>query len=204
MSPEALGAALAGPRSALCRINTNAMPLVISGAHPAASRLVAANVLPDVANRARRVREQPGFADRLLQAWEITRPVYTASDHVEDQLYQRGFFPATCDESLFDAFHAAAPEEKQSIAQAMTDDRARRLATRIIYNEWPQALPADEYSRVDQKCVARWYRSDVPWMTAPKVLAEIAKLRVSATRDQGAILDEYERYLRELARIDAA
>ena len=204
MSPEALGAALAGPRSALCRIKTNAMPLVISGAHPAAARLLAANVLPDVAGRAQRVREQPGFADRLVQAWEIARPVYTASDHVEDQLYQGGFFPAPGDESLFDAFYAAAPDEKHSIAQAVTDERARRLATRIMYNEWPQALPADEYSRVDQECVPRWYRSEVPWMTVPKALAEITKLRVSATPNQGAILDEYERHLRELQGTDAA
>jgi exonuclease I len=162
--------------------------------------LVPANVLPDVADRARRVREQLGFADRLVQAWEIARPVYTASDHVEDQLYQRGFFPTPGDESLFDAFHAAAPDKKYGIAQAMTDERARRLATRIMYNEWPKPLPADEYSRVDQECVARWYRSDVPWMTVPKALAEIAKLRVSATPGHSVILDEYERYLRELGR----
>jgi exodeoxyribonuclease I len=202
MSPEALGAALAGPRSALCRIKTNAMPLVISGAHPAASRLVPANVLPDVADRARSVREQPGFADRLLQAWEIARSVYTASDHVEDQLYQQGFFPTRDDEDLFDAFHAAAPDEKHSIAQAMTDERARRLAQRIMYNEWPQALPADEYSQIDHECAACWYRSGVPWMTVPKALPEIEKLRVSATPDQGAILDEYELYLRDLGEAD--
>jgi hypothetical protein len=59
-------------------------------------------------------------------------------------LYQRGFFPTPGDESLFEAFHAAAPDAKRSIAEAMTDDRARRLVTRIMYNEWPQALPADE------------------------------------------------------------
>jgi exodeoxyribonuclease-1 len=46
LSAEALGLVLSDSRSPLCRIKTNAMPLVFSSAHPAAARIVPANILP--------------------------------------------------------------------------------------------------------------------------------------------------------------
>jgi exodeoxyribonuclease-1 len=61
MDPKALAAALSAPRSPLCRIKINGMPLVLSGAHAAVQRIVAANVLPDVRAHASRLRADAGF-----------------------------------------------------------------------------------------------------------------------------------------------
>jgi exonuclease I len=147
MDPEALATALSVPHSPLCRIKTNAMPLILSGAHPAVQRIVPANVLPDVPDHIRRVRSEPGFFDRLIAASSMARQVYPDAEHVEDQLYEGGFFPAAADQRRFATFHAAAAREKIGIARTLEDQRARQLAARIVYNEWPRELPADEYAR---------------------------------------------------------
>jgi hypothetical protein len=57
---ERIAGAQSAPHSPLCRINTNAMPLVVSAGHPATGRIVPANVLPDAAGNARRLRNEPG------------------------------------------------------------------------------------------------------------------------------------------------
>jgi hypothetical protein len=123
---------------------------------------------------------------------------------VEDQLYEGGFFPTQGDEHRFSTFHAATPYEKFGIAQAMKDERARHLAARILFNDWPQALPPDEYSRLDRARVARHHHPNAPWMTILKALAEIDRLRRSGVPDLGDILKEYEEYLLSLEGSDAA
>jgi exodeoxyribonuclease-1 len=204
MSADEFGAALSVSRSQLCRIKTNAMPLVLSAAHPAAARIVPANVLPDAARHVRRFRNEPEFADRLVEASRIVRRVYPPAEHVEDQLYEGGFFPVRGDESRFADFHTSAPAEKFVIAQSMSDERARHLAARIMFNEWPQDLPPEERYRQDRARIARYQHPNAPWMTVASALADIAKLRSSRTLGASAILDEYEAYLLTLRASDAA
>jgi hypothetical protein len=103
------------------------------------------------------------------------------------------------------AFHAAAPSEKFAIAQSMNDERARHLAGRVIYNEWPRELPADQYARIDRERQARYRQPDAPWTTIESALGEITKLANTSDHPAGlAILDEYRSYLRSLAAPDAA
>jgi hypothetical protein len=86
----------------------------------------------------------------------------------------------------------------------MEDKRARQLAMRIIFNEWPQIFPADEYSRLDRERFARYHHPNAPWMTIPKALAEIAKLRAAQSSGASAILERYAAYLLVLGAFDAA
>jgi exodeoxyribonuclease-1 len=203
MNPEALATALSLPRSPLCRIKTNGMPLVISGNHPAVGRIVAANVLPDVPAHARLIRADSGFADRLAVASNMTRPVYPPAEHVEDRLYEGGFFPTPADGLRCASFHAAAPSEKLFVVQSMQDERARNLAERVIYNEWPQELPVDDFARIHRARHARHHQPNAPWTTIASALAEIAKLGSLDTAGS-TIIDEYRSYLRTLDVPDAA
>jgi hypothetical protein len=191
-------------RPGLCRIKTNAMPLVLSGAHPAVRRIVPANVLPDIPEHVCRLRREAGFVDRLVAASSIARKVYPPAGHVEDQLYEGGFFPAKNDKDRFAAFHAAAAQEKFVIAQSMEDERARLLAERIIYNDWPRELPAVQYGLIHHARYTRYHQVNAPWMTIASALAEIAKLRNSLDPVGSVILDEYGSYLRLLDASDAA
>ncbi len=45
---------------------------------------------------------------------------------------------------------------------------------------------------------------NVPWMTVPKALAEITKLRPSCMPSEVAILDEYEAYLHDFQLMPSA
>ena len=86
----------------------------------------------------------------------------------------------------------------------MDDERARHLAGRIIYNEWPRELPADHYARIDRERHARYHKPNAPWTTIDFALAEIAKLQTSADPLGSSILDEYQSFLRSLGGSDAA
>jgi len=204
MDPPALATTLAVPRSPLCRIKTNGMPLVISATHPSAQRIVAANVLPDVPGHAHRLRADRGFAGRLVEAARLAQRPYPPAQHFEERLYEDGFFPAPADEHRFVAFHAAAPAEKFAIVQSMVDERARNSATRILYNEWPRELPAQKFARIDRERHARYRQCDAPWTTIDGALAEIARLQISTDSAGSAILDEYQTYLALLRASNAA
>jgi hypothetical protein len=134
----------------------------------------------------------------------MASPVCPPAEHLEDRLYEGGFFPSPADECRFAAFHAAPPSDKFAIAQSMDDERAQQVADRVIYNEWPQELPADHYARTNRERHARYYQADAPWTTVASALAEIAKLRNSSGPAGSAILDEYNSYLRSLDASDAA
>jgi hypothetical protein len=86
----------------------------------------------------------------------------------------------------------------------MNDERARHLAGRVIYNEWPRELPADHYARIDRERQARYRQPDAPWTTIDSALAEITKLANSSDSVGSAILAEYRSYLHSLVASDAA
>jgi exodeoxyribonuclease-1 len=204
LSPEELARAFADHKRRLCRIRTNAMPLVVSADHPAATRLLAANIAADVPARTRHLRTDSGFAERLIRAAALSRREYPKAIYVEDQLYEEGFFPWRADEGLVGAFHAADPADKLAIVDAMQAERARQLGRRIVYNEFPEVLSVQVRSMMDQSRIARLRNSDAPWTSIGKALAEIDKLMPTATPSIAKILDEYRRYLRDLLSAQAA
>jgi Exonuclease C-terminal len=109
---------------------------------------------------------------------------------VEDQLYEGGFFPTRGDEGRIAAFHSVAPPEKFQLAQAMGDERALQLALSIIFNDWPQILSPNEYSRLERARLVRHRHSNALWMTIPEALTEITKLQASQVIGASAILDD--------------
>jgi hypothetical protein len=92
LSPEELACAFTDQKRLLCRIRTNAMPLIVPPDHPAATRLLAANIASDVPTRALPVRADTTLPERLTRATSLIRRDYPKAIYVEDRLCEGGFF----------------------------------------------------------------------------------------------------------------
>jgi exodeoxyribonuclease-1 len=204
LGTEDLANAFAQQKRQLCRLRTNAMPLIVPATLPGASRLLAANIAPDVPARAQLLHADRGFGERLNRAAALGRREYPKAANVEDRLYEGGFFPLGTDQDLIHHFHAADPEDKLAVLHAMQDDRARQLGLRVMYNEWPDVLPADERAAMDRDRLARLNASEGPWTSISKALVEIDKLLPNASPETARILQDYRRYFRSLAVPHAA
>jgi exodeoxyribonuclease-1 len=204
LSSDDLAAVFTQQRRRLCRLRTNAMPLVVPATCPGAVRLLAANIAPGVPARAQLLHADRGFGERLIRAAALGRREYPKAVNVEDKLYDGGFFPLRADQDLMHQFHAADPEDKLAVLNAMQDDRARQLGVRVMYNEWPDALRADERAAMDRDRLARLSASEGPWTSIRKALAGIDKLLPNASPETARILEDYRRYLCGLAVPHAA
>lgn len=62
-------------------------------------------------------------------------------------------------------FHQATPENKVDIARTFDDARLRYLGERLIFEEWPMALPFDVHTRLETELRAR-HRAVMkcPWL----------------------------------------
>jgi exodeoxyribonuclease I len=197
MSPDELCDVLTSKkRKPFKRLKTNGMPILLPGDHPLATRLIAAD-RQTFEERARLVSSDHGFPARVQEALRLYRASFEKSDHVEDQLYER-FFPTKSDHALVDSFHAAPPSRKMAVVESMKDPRARTLGRRIVFDEWPEVL-GQELPQIRQGLTDRLNRGNVPWMTVPNALGEIARLRVTAIGEAVRILKEYQAYLADLA-----
>jgi exonuclease I len=206
LSPEGLAATFAQQKRLLCRIRSNAMPLIAPAGHPGATKLLAANVAPDVLARTRTLRGAAGFPDRLVAAAALGKREYPKATFVEDQLYEGGFFPTRADQALIGSFHANTtdPASKLALLDAMQDGRARQLGKRIVFNEWPEVLDTDARATMERERVARLNSGDGPWTSIAKALAEINKLLPTAAPPTVTILEGYRNYLNSLAVSHAA
>ena len=96
------------------------------------------------------------------------------------------------------AFHAADPADKLTVLDGIQDGRARELGRRVVYNEFPEVLPAKERAVMDNARMSRLLDSGGPWTSIAKALAEIDTLMPTATPSIAKLLEEYRRYLRSL------
>jgi len=185
-----------GGVTAIRRVTANKMPLVFALDDPAVGGL---DLTCDLA-KVYALSSASGFAERLRQANALRRADYDPKVYVQDQLYSGGFFPANADKALVQAFHRAQPSAKQEIAQQFTDPRAKDLAALLIGSEWPEVLSPGDLSAYKDHLQGRFFADDVPWMTVPKALDEVSKLRSEAVGNACTLLEEYHDYLRKLAK----
>ena len=60
-----------------------------------------------------------------------------------------GGFISDVDMLELDRFHAVEAEQKMSVIARLRDERLKCLATRIVYEEWPTALPSAVREQID-------------------------------------------------------
>lgn len=150
--------------------------------------------------RAARIREHAGFRANLAAAMLARFADREPSSHHEATLYSGGFL-SNDDARACARWHASPWEDRPAIAAGFSDERLKAFANRLTLMEAPQSLSPIAW----QKGQA-WLRerlmteTDVPWLTLPKALAEVATLRQTLQVEDAArhaLLDAIERWLGE-------
>lgn len=196
----------------------DAIALLLTGPGPRPIRLVRSNAQPilldyrqgchalpperrDLAlyhERAARIREHAGFRAKLAAAMANSFADRALSPYPEATLYSGGFL-SNEDTRLSERWHASPWEDRPMIAAQFSDERLKAFANRLMLLEAPHALSA----AASQKGQA-WLRDrlmprdEVPWLTLPKGLQEVATLRAGLALDEVArhgLLDAIERWL---------
>jgi len=184
-------------------IKTNAQPILVSydqGCHalrPDQRDLALYN------ERAARVREHDGFRANLAMSLANRFADREPSPYTEATLYGGGFL-SNDDARACARWHASPWEDRATIAAGFSDERLKAFANRLALLEAPQSLSPAGW----QKGQA-WLRDrlttegDVPWLTLPKALSEVATLRQTLPADDAGRhghLDAIERWLSEQNR----
>ncbi|MEZ2408843.1 exonuclease domain-containing protein [Bosea sp. RCC_152_1] len=184
-------------------IKTNAQPILVryeQGCHalqPEQQDLALYN------ERAARVREHAGFRSNLATALANRFADRELSPYPEATLYGGGFL-SNEDARACALWHASPWEDRAAISVGFGDERLKAFANRLTLLEAPQTLPPAAW----QKGQA-WLRDrlttegDVPWLTLPKALSEVAILRQTLPGDDAGRhghLDAIERWLSEQNR----
>lgn len=191
-----------GPRP-IRTIKTNAQPILVAyeqGCHalqPDQRDLALYN------ERTARIREHTGFTANLATALANRFADREASPHPEATLYGGGFL-SNDDARGCARWHASPWEDRAAISAGFSDDRLKAFANRLALLEAPQTLSPAGWQKGQAWLRGRLMtQADVPWLTLPKALSEVAMLRQTlavgdATRH--AHLDAIERWLSEQNR----
>ncbi|MFC5508364.1 exonuclease domain-containing protein [Bosea massiliensis] len=179
-------------------VKTNAQPILVAyeqGCHA---------LQPDQRNlalyneRAAQIREHTGFRTNLAAALANRFTEREPSPYPEATLYGGGFL-SNEDARACARWHASLWAERTAISAGFSDERLKAFANRLTLLEAPQSLSPTGW----QKGQA-WLRdrlttqADVPWLTLPKALAEVATLRQTLPASDAARhghLDAIERWL---------
>lgn len=97
------------------------------------------------------------------------------SAHIEAQIFDG--FPSRNDSVLMEKFHKAPWAQRHSICQSFEDVKYRKFGERLIFAEYPSALPADIREELQRWCQERHLtEEDCKWMTRAKALAGLKEL----------------------------
>lgn len=147
--------------------------------------------------RLTRIHAHPGFASTIAKAMAARYEDAAPAAHVEQRIYDG--FPSRSDEQLMDKFHSTPWEARFPLVEHFEDGRFRELAERVIYNERPEALPADRRAALDAWRRERLTASgETPWLTLSGARAELVKLRASVPVEDVELLDEAGHFFSEL------
>ena len=125
---------------------------------------------------------------RVLEAWSTLYGDEEKPEHLEQMIFQG--FPSKADDELMDEFHRSSWTARAQIAQRFEDDRFRKLAMRIIYADYPDALSVAEKTNMRDAIGDRLTAepgSNQLWRTIDQAIYEAKEL--------GQRGDEIEYYL---------
>ena len=148
--------------------------------------------------RARAIRDDSNFQDRVSQALIKKRSEVEIEPYVESRIYEA--FSSDEDEALRYEFHRVSWSARWTICQKFSDQRLAELGRRLIYFEHPEVLMAGDTERMNQWLADRILTdADVPWTTIPKALIELDDLKRTASPNVLSQLRTIGHYLEGLA-----
>ncbi len=160
----------------------------------------------DLVRAAMSIQSDSDFTARLTAAAVAAERIFEPSEHVELQIYGKGW-PSSEDIELSRRFHLSPWEERPGIASQFSDRRFRRLARRLIYFERPDLLSETDRAAIDADIARRIrgdWESETPWMTIPKALTELdVMVGELAAEHQGSLRTYRNRLLARQASVSA-
>jgi exodeoxyribonuclease-1 len=198
LDDDQLAARLDRSPKPLRRLKTNGAPMLCAtedAPEICKGREIAADELE---RRADMLHSDAALRERLISAFQSLKDEYPVSPHVEKQIYDK-FFDKP-DEILMDAFHLAEWPMRLAIVEKFTDPRLKTIGIHLIHLERPELLD-HVICREHSLAAARRLLGegeDISWLTLPKALTEMEALLAAASEAELELLQEHDRYLREL------
>jgi exodeoxyribonuclease-1 len=201
MTEPELVAMMNSNQKAIRRVRANSQPILMpQAALPADLRGGRLDNI-EYQRRARVVRNDRRFQERVSRALAMkAEDSQEPSPYIEEQTYEG--LPERADENRMAEFHRSDWGGRVQLAWQFEDARFRELAERLIYFERPDLLDGVSRARMDAWVASRYFpNGEVPWLTVPKALQEVADLKRNADVTALAILNETEEHLNGLARV---
>jgi len=150
----------------------------------------------EIRRRAHLLQESPELRHRLLRAYVETRETYEGSPWLEGQIYRD--FAGEKDAALMREFHRTSWPRRVEIADHFTDDRYRKIARRIVFNQRPELLDEVTRKAFEVAIARRWLSEDrVPWLTIHRALQEIDERREGSSYEEALLLEGLEAFFKD-------
>lgn len=181
-------------------VKTNSQPILFGWED--AQRALPADRLPDAVyhDRARQIRQHPTFQRHLAGALKGRFADREPSPFHEATLYSGGFL-SDADARVCARWHELPWDQRGALVKHLGDVRLQAFANRQLLLEAAECLSPEAWRKGRD-----WLRerltteAEVPWLTLPKALSEVAELRAGLDpqdADRHAQLDAIEIWLRE-------
>ena len=189
-----LGKRLAGSPVQVWRVRANAAPCILPYEDVPDRARAKAPGIADLTRRAAYIRDDEGFAQRLITATVSTRE-REPSVHVEGQIYDS--FTGPEDQAVMAEFHEAGWSERAVLLGRLADARLQILGERLLYTEVPEVMPEQGLSRHRADIAARLMAEEaaVPWLTLPQAIRETDELLASLASTEASLLRGLRDYL---------
>jgi exodeoxyribonuclease-1 len=171
LSPERLATALSEPTGFLKKLKTNSAPLLWPLRDSPAHLLAGRNAATLLAN-ADALQQKPDLMRKLLDCAESREKIYWRSAHVEQQLYESGFW-SDRDAEVLTQFHSSPWEARPALVRQLADPRLRRLGWRLLFIERPDLLTGEARDVAAKGMALRLLGlsgRDQPWLSVPDAL----------------------------------
>jgi exodeoxyribonuclease I len=178
---EALVQVMNSKQKAIRTVRTNAQPILM----PLELAIMGTKAkYPEpliLVNRARTIRNNIRFQDRVGQALANRFPEEEPSAYPEKRIYDG--FPSLEDGAFMEQFHREKWSDRPVIANRLEDDTLREFALRLIFAEAPSQLPQVERDKMENWMRRRAFSNDdgVPWNTVRKAIRETNDLLAVAS-----------------------
>ncbi|MGE0279260.1 MAG: exonuclease domain-containing protein [Rhizobiaceae bacterium] len=175
-------------------VRANAQPIVMP-----------ANRAPDIAKalavpkeererRAALVADNAVFQARVAEALSRRHEDKEPPAHIEQRIYDG--FPSDADNILMEKFHGTPWADRHDFCGKFKDERVSEFSRRVIYCERPETLPKNDKKRLKEWALSRvTTTNDVPWMTAPKALAQLEEVSETANEEGAKRITEIKAYI---------
>ena len=161
-----------------------------------------------LSERAKKIRNDKKFAEKISsilldEADEKENSKSQEDIYTEESIYKK--FSPNEDNILMAKFHEAEWSDRSKIIQNFKDERLKYFGQKILYQEKPESLSKDLYTKIHKDTAKRLLsKNNEKWNTIPRTYSEIDTLRIKYEKEGKnenlTILDEINAYVEDLEK----